>query len=104
MLFVVVLEILASRVLAFVVYQATPRDPLILAGVVLAIIAAMVGYPGRNLLQRRNATNLQCSSKKDATALSFSLLPIRTSSVISLPADANPSARDPEERQPLAPL
>ena len=32
-----VLGILASRVLAFVVYQATPRDPLVLAGVVLAM-------------------------------------------------------------------
>jgi predicted permease len=31
------LGILASRVLAFVVYQATPRDPFILAGVVLAM-------------------------------------------------------------------
>jgi ABC-type antimicrobial peptide transport system permease subunit len=31
------LGILASRVLAFVVYQATPRDPLVLAGVVLAM-------------------------------------------------------------------
>ena len=31
------LGILASRVLAFVVYQATPHDPLILAGVVLAM-------------------------------------------------------------------
>jgi len=29
--------ILAGRVLAFVVYQATPRDPLVLAGVVLAM-------------------------------------------------------------------
>ena len=31
------LGILASRVLAFVVYQATPRDPVVLAGVVLAM-------------------------------------------------------------------
>jgi ABC-type antimicrobial peptide transport system permease subunit len=31
------LGILASRVLAFVVYQATPRDPLVLACVVLAM-------------------------------------------------------------------
>ena len=31
------LGILFSRVLAFVVYQATPRDPLVLAGVVLAM-------------------------------------------------------------------
>ncbi len=31
------LGILASRVLAVVVYQATPRDPLVLAGVVLAM-------------------------------------------------------------------
>jgi ABC-type antimicrobial peptide transport system permease subunit len=31
------LGILASRVLAFIVYQATPRDPLVLAGVVLAM-------------------------------------------------------------------
>jgi predicted permease len=31
------LGILASRVLAFIVYQATPRDPLVLAGAVLAM-------------------------------------------------------------------
>jgi predicted permease len=35
------LGILAGRVLAFIVYQATPRDPLVLAGVVLAM--AMLG-------------------------------------------------------------
>ncbi len=35
------LGILASRVLAFMVYEATPRDPLVLAGVVLAM--AMLG-------------------------------------------------------------
>src|SRR5262249_19210702 len=33
-----VFGILASRVLALVVYQATPRDPLVLAGVVLAMM------------------------------------------------------------------
>jgi predicted permease len=32
-----VLGVLASRVLAAIVYQATPRDPLVLAGVVLAM-------------------------------------------------------------------
>jgi len=32
-----ILGILASRVLAFIVYQASPRDPLVLAGVVLAM-------------------------------------------------------------------
>lgn len=32
------LGILASRVLAFVVYQATPRDPLVLAGSILAML------------------------------------------------------------------
>jgi len=31
------LGILASRVLAFIVYQATPSDPVVLAGVVLAM-------------------------------------------------------------------
>jgi ABC-type antimicrobial peptide transport system permease subunit len=31
------LGILATRVLASIVYQATPRDPLVLAGVVLAM-------------------------------------------------------------------
>jgi ABC-type antimicrobial peptide transport system permease subunit len=31
------LGILAARVLAVIVYQATPRDPLVLAGVVLAM-------------------------------------------------------------------
>jgi ABC-type antimicrobial peptide transport system permease subunit len=32
------LGILASRVLAFIVYQATPRDPLVLAASVLAML------------------------------------------------------------------
>jgi predicted permease len=32
------LGILASRVLAYIVYQATPRDPLVLAGVVVAML------------------------------------------------------------------
>jgi len=31
------LGILASRMLAFIVYEATPRDPLVLAGVVFAM-------------------------------------------------------------------
>jgi ABC-type antimicrobial peptide transport system permease subunit len=34
----VALGILASRVLAIIVYQASPRDPLVLAGVVLAML------------------------------------------------------------------
>ncbi len=33
-----VLGILASKVLAYIVYQATPRDPLVLGGVVLAML------------------------------------------------------------------
>jgi predicted permease len=33
-----VLGVLASRVMAFIVYEATPRDPLVLAGVVLAML------------------------------------------------------------------
>jgi ABC-type antimicrobial peptide transport system permease subunit len=32
------LGVLASRVLSYIVYQATPRDPLVLAGVVLAML------------------------------------------------------------------
>jgi len=32
------LGILASRVLAAIVYQATPRDPLVLAGVILSMM------------------------------------------------------------------
>ena len=32
-----ILGILAARVLAFIVYQATPRDPLVLGGVVVAM-------------------------------------------------------------------
>jgi hypothetical protein len=34
-----VLGLLATKVLAFIVYQATPRDPLVVAGVVLAMAA-----------------------------------------------------------------
>jgi ABC-type lipoprotein release transport system permease subunit len=33
-----ILGILASRVLASIVYQATPRDPVVLAGVVVAML------------------------------------------------------------------
>jgi ABC-type antimicrobial peptide transport system permease subunit len=32
------LGLLASRVLAYIVYQATPRDPLVLAGVVFGML------------------------------------------------------------------
>jgi ABC-type antimicrobial peptide transport system permease subunit len=32
------LGLMATKVLAFIVYQATPRDPLVLAGVVLAML------------------------------------------------------------------
>jgi ABC-type antimicrobial peptide transport system permease subunit len=32
-----VLGLLATRILAFIVYRATPRDPLVLGGVVLAM-------------------------------------------------------------------
>jgi predicted permease len=39
-----VLGILASQVLAFIVYQATPRDPLVLGGVILAM--ALLGLLG----------------------------------------------------------
>jgi ABC-type antimicrobial peptide transport system permease subunit len=33
-----VLGLLATKVLAYIVYQATPRDPLVLASVVLAML------------------------------------------------------------------
>ena len=48
------LGILASRVLASIVYQATPRDPLVLAGVVLAMMLVgllATGFP-RNARSR----------------------------------------------------
>ncbi|HEY6970856.1 MAG TPA: ABC transporter permease [Candidatus Angelobacter sp.] len=45
------LGILASRVLAFIVYQATPRDPLVLAGVVLAM--ALLGLAATWIPARR---------------------------------------------------
>jgi ABC-type antimicrobial peptide transport system permease subunit len=32
------LGIAATKLLSFIVYQATPRDPLVLAGVVLAML------------------------------------------------------------------
>jgi multisubunit Na+/H+ antiporter MnhB subunit len=45
------LGILVSRVLASIVYQATPRDPLVLAGVVLAM--AFLGLPATWIPARR---------------------------------------------------
>jgi len=47
------LGLLASRVLAFIVYQATPRDPLVLAGVVaaMALLGLMATWvPARRAL------------------------------------------------------
>jgi ABC-type antimicrobial peptide transport system permease subunit len=47
------LGILSSRVLAFIVYSATPRDPVVLAGVVLAMaLLALVAtwIPARRAL------------------------------------------------------
>jgi ABC-type antimicrobial peptide transport system permease subunit len=46
-----ILGILASRVLSFVVSQATPRDPLVLAGVVLAM--ALLGLVATWIPARR---------------------------------------------------
>src|ERR1700759_729290 len=45
------LGILASRVLASVVYQATPRDPLVLSGVVLAM--SLLGLVAPRIPPRR---------------------------------------------------
>jgi ABC-type antimicrobial peptide transport system permease subunit len=45
------LGLLATRVLAFIVYQATPHDPLILASVVLAM--AMLGLVATWIPARR---------------------------------------------------
>jgi hypothetical protein len=46
-----VFGILASRVLAYVVYQASPRDPLVLAGVILAM--ALLGMAATWIPARR---------------------------------------------------
>jgi ABC-type antimicrobial peptide transport system permease subunit len=56
------LGILASRVLAFIVYQATPRDPLVLAGVVLAMLLlglVATWIPARRALSVDPATLLR---------------------------------------------
>ena len=45
------LGLLASRVLAYIVYQATPRDPVVLAGVVLSM--ALLGLVGTWIPARR---------------------------------------------------
>jgi ABC-type antimicrobial peptide transport system permease subunit len=49
-----VLGLAATKLLAFIVYQASPRDPLVLAGVVLimlllGLVAAWI--PARNALK-----------------------------------------------------
>jgi ABC-type antimicrobial peptide transport system permease subunit len=45
------LGLLASRVLAYIVYEATPRDPLVLAGVVLSM--ALLGLLATSIPARR---------------------------------------------------
>jgi ABC-type antimicrobial peptide transport system permease subunit len=49
-----ILGMLASRVLAAIVYQATPRDPVVLAGVVLAM--ALLGLVATWIPARRALT------------------------------------------------
>jgi ABC-type lipoprotein release transport system permease subunit len=56
------LGVLASQVLSAIVYQATPRDPLVLAGVVIAM--ALLGLvatwiPARRALSLDPATLLR---------------------------------------------
>jgi predicted permease len=49
----VVLGVLASRVLAYIVYEATPKDPVVLAGVVVAMLllgVAATWIPARRAL------------------------------------------------------
>jgi ABC-type antimicrobial peptide transport system permease subunit len=38
-----VLGVLASKVLSFIVYQAAPRDPVVLGGVVLTMLVLGLG-------------------------------------------------------------
>jgi ABC-type antimicrobial peptide transport system permease subunit len=46
-----ILGILASRVLSFIVYQATPRDPVVLGGVVVAM--ALLGLVATSIPAQR---------------------------------------------------
>jgi ABC-type antimicrobial peptide transport system permease subunit len=46
-----VLGLLATRVLAVIVYQATPSDPLVLLGVVVAML--LVGLTAASIPARR---------------------------------------------------
>jgi ABC-type antimicrobial peptide transport system permease subunit len=35
----IILGVLATRVLSYIVYQATPKDPIVLGGVILSMLA-----------------------------------------------------------------
>jgi ABC-type antimicrobial peptide transport system permease subunit len=58
-----VLGILASRVLASIVYQATPRDPLVLTGVVLAM--AFLGLLATWIPAQRALSLDHCYARSD---------------------------------------
>src|SRR3974390_3204938 len=47
----IILGVLATRVLSFIVYQATPKDPLILGGVILTMLG--VGILAASIPARR---------------------------------------------------
>ena len=47
----IILGVLATRVLSFIVYQATPKDPLILGGVVITMLG--VGILAASIPARR---------------------------------------------------
>src|SRR6266436_6481087 len=56
------LGLLASRVLAFIVYQATPRDPVVLTGVVLAMALFFLSGRRRHTRCSRDWSSDVCSA------------------------------------------
>jgi ABC-type antimicrobial peptide transport system permease subunit len=81
------LGILATRVLAFIVYQATPRDPLVLGGVVLAMVLLGLWPHGFRRNARWRSILRSCCAKSDAAATYWD----DAANAESVSADSNPA-------------
>ena len=65
--------LLATRVLAFIVYQATPRDPFVLAGVVMAMSLLGLWQRGFRRNARFRSILRSCCAKTEARRTGYDI-------------------------------
>ena len=91
------LGILATHVLAFIVYQATPRDPVVLAGVVVAM--ALLGLVATWIpAQRALSVNPTGPAARRLNEVAFSLTNAKTTQLLGARISIHMSAMSADLR------